>query len=48
MNEIIEELKLLFKEHLVPIRPNRNNKRNIGKYRSRIKPIVTKNQKDSL
>ena len=48
MNEIIEELKSLFKEHLVPIRPNRNNKRNIGKYRSRIKPIVTKNQKDSL
>lgn len=48
MNEVIEELKILFKEHIVPIRPNRTNKRKIGKYRNRMKPIITKNQKDSL
>lgn len=48
MNEVIEELKILFKAHLVPIRPDRTNERNIGKYRKRLKPIVTKNQKDSL
>jgi hypothetical protein len=48
MNDIINELKELFKKHLVPIRPNRNFERKIGKYRTRIKPIVTKNQKNSL
>jgi len=48
MNEIIMELKTLFKEHLVPIRPGRTNKREIGKYRNRLKPIVTKNQKNNL
>ena len=48
MAKFIEELKILFKEHIVPIRPNRTNKRKIGKYRNRMKPIITKNQKDSL
>lgn len=48
MDEGIMELKQLFKEHLIPIRPDRSNKRNVGKYRNRIKPIITKNQKDSL
>jgi hypothetical protein len=45
---VISELKELFKKHLIPIRPNRSNKREIGKYRSRIKPVITKNQKDAL
>ena len=45
---IMEELKSLFKDHLVPIRPDRSYKRNVGKYRSRVKPIVTKNHKNSL
>ena len=44
----LNELKQLFKENLVPIRPNRSFKRNSGKYRSRLKPKVTKNQKDSI
>lgn len=48
MNKAMEELKTLFKAHLIPIRPQRSNKRNIGKYRARAKPIISKNQKDSL
>ena len=48
MNDIINELKELFKKHLIPIRPNRKFERKIGKYRTRTKPIVTKNQKNSL
>ena len=48
MEDIVNQLKILFKQELVPIRPNRSNKRNIGKYRRREKPKVTKNQKDSI
>jgi hypothetical protein len=48
MEDIVDQLKILFKQELVPIRPNRSNKRNIGKYRRREKPKVTKNQKDSI
>lgn len=47
-NDMVEELKGLFKSHLVPIRPNRKFERNPGKYRSRIKPRITKNQKDAV
>ena len=42
------ELRELFKAHLVPIRPNRKFERNQGKYRARIKPKITKNQKDAV
>ena len=48
MEKVIEELKKLFLKHQVPIRPNRSFERKSGKYRSRIKPKVSKNQKDSL
>lgn len=48
MEGTIEELKNLFKKNLVPVRPNRSNERNIGKYKNRSKPIVPKNQKDAL
>lgn len=48
IEKALEELKELFKNHLVPIRPNRSNKRNVGKYRNRTKPKITKNQKDAL
>jgi hypothetical protein len=48
MEDIVDQLKILFKQELVPIRPNRHNKRNIGKYRRREKPKVTKNQKDTI
>jgi hypothetical protein len=42
------ELKILFKENLIPIRPNRSFERDSGKFRSRIKPKTTKNQKDTI
>ncbi len=45
---LIEELKHLFKSHLIPIRTKRSNERNSGKYKTRIKPKITKNQKDTL
>ena len=48
MEKAVKELKTLFMEHQVPIRPNRSFVRNSGKFRSRIKPKITKNQKDSL
>ena len=46
--DTVEELKHLFKSHLVPIRLNRKFDRNNGKYRTRIKPKITKNQKDGV
>ena len=48
MEKAIHHIKKLFLEHQVPIRPNRSLERNSGKYRSRIKPKITKNQKDSI
>jgi len=48
MENIVEQIKKLFLEHQVSIRPNRSFERNSGKYRSRIKPKVTKNHKDAL
>ena len=48
MEDIVEQLKILFKSELIPIRPNRSNKRNVQKYNRRKKPKVTKNQKDSI
>jgi hypothetical protein len=48
MEDIVNQLKILFKQDLVPIRPNRSNQRNIGKYRRREKPKVTKNQRDTI
>ena len=42
------ELKKLFKEHLVPIRPNRKYQRNNGKHRYRTKSKIFMNQKDSI
>jgi len=48
MKNIIMELKTLFKQHLVPIRHNRHQQRDTGKYRRREKPKVTKNQKDAI
>ena len=48
MATVINEIKKLFLEHQVPIRPNRSFLRIAGKYRTRIKPKITKNQKDSF
>jgi hypothetical protein len=46
--DMVEQLKELFKQNLVPIRPNRSNQRNTGKYRRRERPKTTKNQKDAI
>jgi len=43
-----EELKILFRKHLTPIRPNRKNIRNYGKYQRRTKPKTYTNQKDTI
>lgn len=48
-NEDVEnELKTLFKKHLIPIRPLRKNKRDYGKFRRRTKPKTFTNQKDTI
>ena len=48
MSMIIDEIKELIKRHTIPIRPDRQCVRNVGKYRKREKPKVTKNQKDGF
>ena len=48
LENIFKELQNLFLQNTIPIRPNRNNKRNVGKYRARAKPFVLKNQKDAV
>jgi hypothetical protein len=48
MDKTIEELKSLFKKNLVPIRPDRTFARDTGKFRKRLKPKVTKNQRDAI
>ncbi|MFT3751832.1 MAG: IS4 family transposase [Paludibacter sp.] len=45
MNEIVSELKTLFKKHSIPIRPNRKFERDTDKYRKRDKPKLLKNSK---
>lgn len=45
---IYSELKELFKKHLIPIRPDRKFERHKDKYRSRQKPKVPKNRKDTI
>jgi hypothetical protein len=48
LDEIFQELETLFLENTVPIRNNRTNIREVGKYRNKMKPIITKNQKDAI
>ena len=43
-----EELKVLFKQLLIPIRPHRKNIRDYGKFRRRTKPKTYTNQKDTI
>lgn len=45
---LVENLKQIFKKHLVPIRPGRKEPRNYGTYRRKVKPKVTRNQKDTF
>ena len=48
LENIFKELQNLFLQNTIPIRPNRNNKRNVDRYRARVKPLVLKNQKDAI
>jgi hypothetical protein len=48
INTIMEELKTLFHNNLIPIRPGRTYPRNTTKYKRRSKPPITKNKKDSI
>ncbi|HYG39741.1 MAG TPA: IS4 family transposase [Cytophagales bacterium] len=45
---LVEELKGLLLANVVPIRPGRKNKREVGKFRNRQKPIFLKNHKNAL
>lgn len=46
--DMVEELKELFMSHQIPIREDRKFERRPGKYRARIRPKITKNQKDAI
>lgn len=48
LERMFHELEGLFLKNTIPIRTNRSNSRNMGQYRCRIKPKVTKNQKDAI
>lgn len=48
MDEIVSELKALFKKHTIPIRPNRRFERDTDKYRKRGKPKLLKNNKNTF
>ncbi len=48
MDEIVSELKSLFKKHTIPIRPNRRFERDTDKYRKRGKPKLLKNNKNTF
>lgn len=46
--DVFIELRTLFLKNTVPIRSERNNNRDIGKYRARMRPHVIKNHKDTI
>ena len=48
LEKIFQELEALFLKHTIPIRNNRTNIREVGKYRARIRPKVTKNHRDAI
>lgn len=48
LDSVFNELENLFLENTIPIKKNRTNKRDVGKYRTRIRPVVLKNQKDAI
>lgn len=48
LEEVFKELENLFLQNTIPIRLNRNNKREAGKYRTSVRPLVLKNQKDAI
>ena len=48
LENVFLELQQLFLKHTVPIRNNRKSTRNKDKFRARVRPKITKNQKDSI
>jgi hypothetical protein len=48
IDEVFTEIKDIFRNHLIPIRPNRKYERHKDKYRNRVTPKVTKNQRNAL
>lgn len=48
LESVFQELEALFIKHTIPIRNNRTFPRHVGKYRARIRPKTTKNQKDAI
>jgi hypothetical protein len=48
LEEVFKELENIFLKNTIPIRLNRNNKREVGKYYNRKRPLVLKNQKDAI
>lgn len=48
LEQVFSDLESLFLKNTIPIRPNRNNKRDIGKYRNKNRPLVLKNEKDTI
>lgn len=45
---MVDELKKIFKKYLIPVRPHRKFERNTEKYKRALKPKITKNQKDAF
>lgn len=48
MEEIVVQLKETLQKHVIPIRPNRSYKRSYQKYRTRLKPKLTKNFREAM
>lgn len=48
LERIFQELETLFLKNTIPIRNNRTNLREVDKYKNKIKPLVTKNQRDAI
>lgn len=48
IENVLKELEEILLKNTIPIRPNRTNLREIGKYKKRLKPKVLKNQKDAI
>ena len=43
---LLKELKELFTEHVIPVRPGRKNSRDVDKYRRRTKPKQFRNRRE--
>tara|TARA_R110000868_G_scaffold53163_3_gene167178 strand:- start:16865 stop:17032 length:168 start_codon:yes stop_codon:yes gene_type:complete len=48
LEKVFKELEKLFIQNTIPIRLNRSNKRQVGKYKNQIRPLVLKNQKHAI